>query len=174
MPDWIKEMEEKLGSGRSIFDELRWVVRDTVPNPAVCTVLLEKIDQLGGMRTAIELGYVQGEIQNSAYAYQLAVEEGERVVVGVNRFTTDQEQTLDMLRVDPAVSDQQKARLAQVRQERDAERVRQTLGALHAAAQADANLMPYLTDCVQAYATLGEMCDILRDVFGEYRPECVF
>ena len=135
---------------------------------------VEKIDQLGGMRTAIELGYVQGEIQNSAYAYQLAVEEGERVVVGVNRFTTDQEQTLDMLRVDPAVSDQQKARLAQVRQERDAERVRQTLGALHAAAQADANLMPYLTDCVQAYATLGEMCDILRDVFGEYRPECVF
>jgi methylmalonyl-CoA mutase N-terminal domain/subunit len=135
---------------------------------------VSRIDQLGGMRTAIESGYVQGEIQNSAYAQQIAVEQAKQIVVGVNQFTTDQDQSLDMLHVDPTVGDQQRAGLALLRQERDAGRVRQALDALYAAAQGDANLMPCFLDCVRAYATLGEICDVLRDVFGEYRPECIF
>ncbi len=75
-----------------------------------------------------------------------------------------------MLRVDPAVGEEQRAKLARLRSERDTDRVRQTLRALRSVAEGDANLMPYILDCVEAYATLGEICDVMRDVFGEYRP----
>ena len=132
-----------------------------------------KIDEMGGMPAAIEQGYVQREIQNSAYAYQRAVESRDQTVVGVNQFAVEEDQTLDMLRVDPAVGEEQRAKLAALRSRRDAARVRQTLDTLHAAAQTDANLMPHILDCVQAYATLGEICDVMREVFGEYRPSFV-
>ena len=78
-----------------------------------------------------------------------------------------------MLRVDPAVGEEQRRKLAALRSQRDAARVQQTLDALRSAAQIDANLMPHILDCVQAYATLGEICDVMRDVFGEYRPAFV-
>ena len=131
---------------------------------------LDEIDRLGGMRAAIETGYVQREIHDSAYATQKAIESGDQVIVGVNAFTVDGTQPLDVLRVDPHVGAAQRARLASLRSERDGARVGETLDALRAAAKGDANLVPLILDCVEAYATLGEMCDAMRAVFGEYRP----
>ena len=131
---------------------------------------LHRIDELGGMPAAIERGFVQREIQNSAYAYQKAIEKGDLVIVGVNQFTVQENQKLEMLRVDPAVGEAQRAKLATLRSERDNARVRQTLDALRTDAKGDANLMPPILDCVEAYATLGEICDVMRAVFGEYRP----
>jgi methylmalonyl-CoA mutase N-terminal domain/subunit len=131
---------------------------------------LHRIDELGGMPAAIERGFVQREIQNSAYAYQKAIEKGDLVIVGVNQFTVQENQKLEMLRVDPAVGEAQRAKLATLHSERDNARVRQTLDALRADAKGDANLMPPILDCVEAYATLGEICDVMRAVFGEYRP----
>ncbi|MFN2130979.1 MAG: methylmalonyl-CoA mutase [Anaerolineae bacterium] len=131
---------------------------------------LHQIEELGGMQAAIEGGFVQREIQNSAYAYQRAVESGEQVIVGVNAFTTEEEYPLEVLRVDPAVGRAQKERLERLRRMRDSGRVRETLDALCQGAAGDANTMPLILDCVEAQATLGEICDALRDVFGEYRP----
>ncbi|MBN1936674.1 MAG: methylmalonyl-CoA mutase family protein [Anaerolineae bacterium] len=131
---------------------------------------LDKIDELGGMMCAIEAGYVQREIQNSAYEAQKAIESGEQVVVGVNQFTVEEARKLDMLHVDPAVGEAQCAKLAQLRATRDDMRVQETLSMLRRTAQTSDNLMPPILDCVQAYATLGEICDVMRDVFGEYRP----
>ncbi|MBL7200772.1 MAG: methylmalonyl-CoA mutase family protein [Anaerolineae bacterium] len=131
---------------------------------------LQRIDALGGMLKAIEGGFVQREIQNSAYAYQKAVDSREQVVVGVNEFTVEEEQRYDMLRVDPAVEEEQRARLDRLRAERDSARVQDTLRALHAGAEGEDNLVPLILNCVRADATLGEICDVLRDVFGEYRP----
>jgi methylmalonyl-CoA mutase N-terminal domain/subunit len=131
---------------------------------------LNQIEELGGMQVAIESGFAQREIQNSAYAYQRAVESGKQVVVGVNAFATEEEYPLEILRVDPAVGRAQVERLKQLRRKRDAERVRETLDALREGAAGDANTMPLILDCVEAEATLGEICDALRDVFGEYRP----
>ncbi len=132
---------------------------------------LEKIDAIGGMLRAIETGYVQREIQNSAYETQKAVESGEQVVVGVNRFVVQETQKLDMLRVDPAVGAAQRARLVTLRAGRNHARVQATLSALRHAAQGHDNLMPPILDCVRAYATLGEICDVMREVFGEYRAD---
>ena len=131
---------------------------------------LAKIDELGGMMVAIERGFVQREIQNSAYAYQKAVESGERIVVGVNQFAVTESQAYDMLRVSPEAGEEQRSRLAQLRAERDHTRVRVALRALRAGAEGEGNLVPLILDCVEAYATLGEICDVMRQVFGEYRP----
>jgi methylmalonyl-CoA mutase N-terminal domain/subunit len=130
---------------------------------------LHQIEELGGMQAAIESGFAQREIQNSAYAYQRAVDSGERAIVGVNAFTTEEEYPLEVLRVDPAVGAAQVKRLEQLRRKRDTEGVRKTLDALRLGAAGDANTMPLILDCVEAQATLGEICDALRDVFGEYR-----
>jgi methylmalonyl-CoA mutase, N-terminal domain len=134
------------------------------------TNYLRQIEDLGGILAAIEGGFVQREIQDSAYAYQRAVERGEQVVVGVNQFAAEEEQQLDMLRVDPLVEKEQREKLTQLRSRRDAEQVRRTLQALRDGARGDANVMPLVLDCVEAYATLGEICDVMREVFGEYRP----
>ena len=134
---------------------------------------LVQIEDLGGMQAAIENGFAQREIHNSAYAYQRAVESGGRIVVGVNAFTTEEEHALEILRVDPAVGAAQVRRLEQVRHDRDGERVRQALSALREAAAGEGNTMPVILECVEAHATLGEICDALRDVFGEYRPGLV-
>jgi methylmalonyl-CoA mutase N-terminal domain/subunit len=134
---------------------------------------IERIDALGGALAAIETGFVQGEINDAAYAYQQAVESGEQIVVGVNRFTDDHENgaARDILRVDPSIEQAQRNRLAALRAERDNARVRELLAHLETAARGSDNLMPLFIECVEADITLGEICGVLRGVFGEYRPE---
>ncbi|SFU98724.1 acyl-CoA mutase large subunit family protein [Alicyclobacillus macrosporangiidus] len=128
------------------------------------------IDQLGGAVAAIEQGYIQQEIRRAAYDTQMAIERGDQVVVGVNRFTVEQERQPELLRVDPNIGRVQAERLAKLRAERAQEPVREALADLRAAAEGTANLMPKIIQAVRVYATLGEICDTLRQVFGEYRP----
>jgi len=131
---------------------------------------IDKIDELGGAASAIEKGFIQREIQDSAYRYQKEIEKGERVVVGVNKFQADEQPPMDLLRVDPAVRISQMERLKTLKSERDNSKARNILSDLRKAAEGDDNLMPFILDAVKAYATLGEICDELRGVFGEYQP----
>jgi methylmalonyl-CoA mutase N-terminal domain/subunit len=133
---------------------------------------LERIDDLGGALAAIESGYVQQEISDAAYRYQQAVEEKERIVVGVNAYQGEQEaREMERLVVDPAVEARQRAHLTTLREARDAARASAALRRIEAAARADdAPLMPLFIEAVQADCTLGEICGVLRDVWGEYRP----
>jgi len=131
---------------------------------------IDKIDELGGAASAIEKGFIQREIQDSAYRYQREIEKGERVVVGVNKFQVEEESPKDLLRVDPAVRVSQIEGLKRLKSERDNGRVTGILGELRKAAEGNDNLMPVILDAVKAYATLGEICDALREVFGEYQP----
>lgn len=131
---------------------------------------IDKIDELGGAASAIEKGFIQREIQDSAYLYQKEIEKGERVVVGVNKFQVEEESPKDLLRVDPAVRLSQMERLGRLRSERDNGRVTGILSELKKAAEGNDNLMPVILDAVKASATLGEICDALREVFGEYQP----
>jgi len=134
---------------------------------------IERIDAMGGMVRAIEDGYPQRQIQDAAYAYQKQVESGDRVVVGVNSYKVEEPPPSGLLRVDPAIEAAQKSRLAGMRRQRDEAAVQASLGALAEAAATDANLMPSIIDCVGLYATLGEVCGVLRKVFGEYRPSVI-
>ncbi|MDQ0188420.1 methylmalonyl-CoA mutase family protein [Alicyclobacillus cycloheptanicus] len=127
------------------------------------------IDELGGAVAAIEQGYMQQEIHKAAYDTQMAIERGDQVVVGVNKFTIDHEPQPELLRVDPKLGEIQAERLAKLRQERPAEACETALARLREAAEGTANLMPYIVDAVRAYATIGEICNVLRGVFGEYR-----
>jgi methylmalonyl-CoA mutase N-terminal domain/subunit len=131
---------------------------------------IAQIDALGGALPAIENGFMNKEIQDAAYAYQRAVEDASQIVVGMNRFTVEEESDVDILRVDPAIEQQQRHNLAALRAERDGDRVNALLGRLAAAARGSDNLMPLFIECVEQDATLGEICHVLRDVFGEYRP----
>ena len=131
---------------------------------------IDRIDDLGGAIKAIELGFVQREIGESAYRYQREIEEGSRVIVGVNRFISPQERLKSLLRVDPQVREKQMERLIALRGDRDDDEVRRALDELRSRAQGDGNLMPPISRCVEAHATLGEISDILRLVFGEYKP----
>jgi methylmalonyl-CoA mutase N-terminal domain/subunit len=131
---------------------------------------IDTIDGLGGAASAIEKGFIQREIQDSAYRYQREIEKDERIVVGVNRFQVEEEAPKDLLRVDPAVRLSQIEGLKRLRSERDNERVKGILSELKKAAEGNDNLMPIIVDAVRAYATLGEICDALREVFGEYQP----
>ncbi|MEL7563528.1 MAG: methylmalonyl-CoA mutase family protein [Dehalobacterium sp.] len=130
---------------------------------------INKIDDLGGAVKAIELGYMQKEIQESAYRYQLAVESGDQIVVGVNKFQMKEDKPKDLMRIDPAVEKYQVTKTQKVRTERDHALVEKCLSELKAAAQTDANVMPEILEAVKAYATLGEICGVLREVFGEYQ-----
>ena len=130
---------------------------------------IQKIDEMGGAPEAIEKGYVQREIQEAAYAYQRAVEENQRVVVGVNKFTTKAEPMGEILRVDPKVREERIKELVKLKAKRDNGAVDKNLAALKAAAEGDENLMPKILECVREYTTLGEICDTLRGVFGEYQ-----
>jgi methylmalonyl-CoA mutase N-terminal domain/subunit len=127
-----------------------------------------RIDAMGGMVEAIERGYPQKEIAESAYRFQQAVERGEKVIVGVNEFVEADEEPIGTLYIDHTVAEKQCARLGQVRATRDAAAVHAALARLQDEARGDANLMPLLLEAVRAYATIGEMCDALRDVWGEY------
>lgn len=135
---------------------------------------LDKIESLGGALRAIEAGYVTREIQESAWKFQREVEAKTRIVVGVNEFVTNEPFRGKMLRVDPRVREAQTARLQALRARRDNARVENTLNALREAARGTVNLMPAILDCVEAYATLGEICDTLRKEFGEYRGGSFF
>lgn len=130
---------------------------------------IERIDSMGGMTDAIEAGYVQQEIQNAAYKYEKELESGERVVVGVNKFKIKEEQPKDLLRIDMKVQDEQIKFLNKVRAERNNEAVKEKLAALKKAAEGTENLMPYILDAVKVYAGVGEICNTLREVFGEYK-----
>jgi methylmalonyl-CoA mutase N-terminal domain/subunit len=137
------------------------------------TALIAKVDELGGMVSAIEKGFPQREIQNAAYAYQKAVEKGEQVVVSVNRFTVTGEPKPDLLRVDEALGAQRRTVIAAVRSGRDQGAVDARLSSLRAAAAGTENLMPRILAAVKAEATVGEICDVLRTVFGEYQEHLV-
>ncbi len=128
---------------------------------------IQKIDELGGSVRAIEHGYMQAEIEQAAYTYQRELEEERAIVVGVNRFTLENEQRPSLLHVDPEGGRRQAAKLASLRQRRDNERVQQTLAALEDGAAGSDNLMPRIIEAVEAYATLGEISDAMRRVFGE-------
>ena len=130
---------------------------------------IQKIDEMGGAVAAIESGYIQREIQSSAYRYQKEVESGERIVVGVNSYVLDEEQEVDFLKVDPRVQEEQIARLRELKKRRDSQAVQTALRRLKKAAEGTENLLPPILEAVKVYATLGEICDTLREVFGEYR-----
>jgi methylmalonyl-CoA mutase N-terminal domain/subunit len=131
---------------------------------------ISKIDEMGGALKAIELGFIQGEIQDSAYRTQQAIEKGEQLVVGVNAFQSDEKISLDRLKVDPAIEEAQRVRLMNIRNRRDAGRVSQFLSQLDRIARSDKNLVPLFIECVENDITLGEICTVLRKVFGEYHP----
>jgi len=130
---------------------------------------IQKIDQMGGAVAAIENGFVQREIQDSAYTYQREIEKNERIVVGLNRFQVKEPKPTNLLRVDPAVRLSQIEKIKKLKAERDAVAVEKALGELSRGAQGDDNLMPLILKAVKAYATLGEICDVLRSVYGEYQ-----
>jgi methylmalonyl-CoA mutase N-terminal domain/subunit len=130
---------------------------------------LDKIDAIGGTLRAIETGYIQREIQNSAYEYQKAVESDEAIVVGVNRFQNEAERALKTMSVDPAVEKEQVERLQALRNRRDPVAVENLLRKLEEAAQGTENVLPRILDCVEAFATVGEISNRLRGVWGEYR-----
>jgi methylmalonyl-CoA mutase N-terminal domain/subunit len=128
----------------------------------------DRIDRMGGMVEAIERGFPQKEIAESAYRFQQAVERKEQVIVGVNDFVQKDDPPIEVLYIDETASERQVGRLEALRRTRDAGHVRRALAALQAAARGTDNLMPPILDAVRAYATLGEMCDALREVWGEY------
>jgi methylmalonyl-CoA mutase N-terminal domain/subunit len=134
---------------------------------------INKIDELGGAAKAIDRGYVQKEIQDSAYKYQKEIEAGDRIVVGMNKFQIKEATQKGLLRVDPIVGELQKEKLSKLRKERDNGKVSEALKALKEGAKGDDNLMPLILDSVKAYATLGEICGVLREVFGEYQQSIV-
>lgn len=135
------------------------------------TAYLERIDAMGGTLAAIEAGYIQTEIQNSAYLYQQDIETGQQVIVGVNRFQQEAPDRVPVFRMAPELQSQQVERLRALRSRRDNARVQRGLGELEQAARGSDNLMPHVLECAASHATVGEMSDRLRAVFGEYRPD---
>lgn len=133
-----------------------------------CWQYFERIDAIGGMVAAIERCFPQKEIQESAYRYQRAVERKEKIIVGVNEFVSDGGPEIETLSIESDVADTQKSRLRAVRASRSAQAVQESLDALRRAASGSDNLMPYFMNCARQYATLGEICDTLRSVFGVY------
>src|SRR5262245_10314193 len=132
------------------------------------TAYFEAIDRMGGMVEAIERGFPQKEIAESAYRFQQSVERKEKIIVGVNDFVQEGEPPIEILYIDETAADRQLAKLETLRKTRDNDRVRRSLDALRQTARTKANLMPPILDAVRAYATIGEMCDALREVWGEY------
>ncbi len=134
---------------------------------------IRKIDSLGGMVQAIESGFVQKEIQDAAYKYEREIEAGQRVIVGVNKFQIEEDRKPDLLKIDEKVQEEQISFLKKVRAGRDNKKVKEALKALGSAAAGDENLIPFILDAVKAYASVGEVCDSMREVFGEYRERVV-
>lgn len=159
----VADMVDPLGG--SYFIES---LTDTLEQEAYAYI--ERIDEMGGAVAAIEQGFMQREIQQAAYQTQMAIEKGTEVVVGVNKFEMQNEPHPELLRVNPELGRIQTERLQQLRQSRDQHLVQQSLDALAKGAQGTNNLMPLIVDAVKKYATIGEICNVLRAEFGEYRP----
>jgi methylmalonyl-CoA mutase N-terminal domain/subunit len=138
------------------------------------TKYIGKIDSLGGAVAAIEKGYIQREIVESAYRYQKEIESSKKVVVGLNEFTTEEKTPIPILRVDAAVEKRQIERLNKMKRKRNRMKVDNILNKLHRAAEGDQNLMPVILQAVKAYASLGEICGVLKEVFGEYKAPTIF
>jgi len=135
---------------------------------------IEKIDEMGGAVVAVERGFIQKEIHESAYLYQKEIELKKRIIVGVNEFIIGDQPDIEILRVDPEVEKVQLASLGRIKKERDNLKVQETLKQIEKIANSGENLMPAILDAVKAYATLGEICGVLREVFGEYIAPDVF
>jgi methylmalonyl-CoA mutase N-terminal domain/subunit len=130
---------------------------------------IKKIDDMGGILTAIERGFVQNEIADSAYRYQKAVDQGEKIVIGVNKYRDSEKVSIDTLKVNSEVENNQKRRLEQLKKKRDREKVKSSLVEIKKVAGSEDNLVPVVLDAVKNYTTLGEICTVLKDIFGEYR-----
>jgi len=130
---------------------------------------IDKIDNMGGMLAAIDKGFPQMEIADAAYHYQQQIDKGEKVMVGVNKHVIEEKAPPEILRIDEEVEERQNARLQEIKRARDNGRVTQILNDLRAASKTDKNLMPYVIEAVKEYTTEQEICDVWRDVFGEYR-----
>jgi methylmalonyl-CoA mutase N-terminal domain/subunit len=135
---------------------------------------IRKIDEMGGMLVAVEKGYVQKEIHESAYTYQKQIENGERLIVGVNSFKTDEKVQVKILKVSPEIEKRQVERLRKLKSERDNSEVKNALENLGKVAEGNKNTMPAILRAVKAYATLGEICNVFRSVFGEYKAPNIF
>ena len=134
-----------------------------------CQEYIDRIEAMGGMLSAINSGYIQREIQQAAYEHQKAIESGERVIVGVNQFQSDRHNSIPIHRLDPAIEASQVSALKQLKSTRENHGVEQALDALEKAATGPENLMPPILRAVEAYATVGEISDRLRRVFGEHQ-----
>ena len=132
-----------------------------------------KIDSMGGMIAAIENGYVQSEIQKAAYNFEKEVESGKRIIVGLNKFQSDEDEEPELLKIDIKMQEEQIKFLNKIKKERDQQKVDKTLYDLKKAAGADENLIPFIIDAVKAYASVGEICNTMREVFGEYKETVV-
>ena len=135
--------------------------------------MIEKIEVMGGMVPAIEKGFVQKQIQNSSFDYQRSIEKKDRIVVGMNEFKSDKEIQPDLLKVDPIIGEIQVKKLAEIKAERENSVVAEKLENVRNAANSNENLMPVIIEAVKEYATLGEICGVLRDEFGEYRENVI-
>jgi len=145
-----------------------YVERLTLDIEKAANAYIQRIDEMGGMIPAIERSYPQSEISNASYEYQRAIEQGEKIIVGVNHFAEAQEQPIELLHMDETAERRQIDRLTEVRRRRSGSEVEKTLAALRRAAEGPENTMPYILDAVRAYATVGEICQALREVFGTY------
>jgi methylmalonyl-CoA mutase N-terminal domain/subunit len=134
----------------------------------------ERIEQLGGVLAAIDQGFFQQEIADAAYRYQLEIEQKERIIVGVNDYTIEEPKQIELLKIDPQIEEEQKRRVQAVRAKRDNIVCGNRLGALRKAAGTGDNLIPFILDCARAYVTEGEIIQVLREVFGEYKEKPIF
>jgi methylmalonyl-CoA mutase N-terminal domain/subunit len=134
----------------------------------------DRIEQLGGVLPAIDKGFFQREIAEASYRLQQEIEDGRRTIVGVNKFVMEDEIEIPILEMDKKGEEIQNNRLKKLRKDRNQSKLDRALAALRKAAQGDENTMPYILDCVHAYGTLGETCDVLREVFGEYKEPAIF
>jgi methylmalonyl-CoA mutase N-terminal domain/subunit len=159
----VPDVADPLGGSHFIEEHTDRIEREA-------RALIERIDQMGGTLKAIESGFIQSEIQNAAYAFQKEVESGKRIIVGVNRYQTGDSAPVETFQLDPALDQQQIQRLREVRASRNPKLLESRRKALEEAARGTDNLMPHIVSCSEAYATVGEISDSLRSVFGEYRP----
>src|SRR5690606_22592486 len=134
---------------------------------------IEKIDSLGGIIPAIESGFIQSEIQKSAYKFEKEMEAGKRIIVGVNKFQTEEKEYSDILKIDAKAQEDQIKFLNKVKSERNNDEVQKKLSNLKKAAEGNDNLMPFILEAVKAYASVGEICNKMREVFGEYKETIV-
>ena len=134
---------------------------------------INKIDAIGGMTEAIDIGFVQKEIQKASYKFEMEVESNERIIVGVNKYVVDETEKIDLLKIDMKVQEEQIKFLTRIKSERNNNEVEDKLKVLRKAAEGNDNLMPFIIDAVKAYASVGEVSNKLREVFGEYKETVV-